>query len=456
MPVGNHDVIFALANSCIWQAAPADNMGGIEAMTAAQDTMKAIPWWKEPTKDQWLAWWAAWLGWTLDAFDFTMFLLIMVPISQEFNVPLAEVAFVLSVTLWLRLVGAVASGWLADRVGRKIPLMISILWYSAANFAAGFSPTFAYLFLFRALLGIGMGGEWPAGAALAMETWPVRSRGMMGGILQGSWGLGFMLSSAIYGLFYAYIGWRGMLWVGVLPALSVFYVRKFVKEPPIWLENRRRQRLEHREVRAPLLSIFKPRVLGNTLTACLWMAGGFVAYYSVNALFATHLQKDLHLAPGMVATPIFFANLGLFLSTCGWGWWADRFGRRWAIIIPALIALPLAPLYLLSTDFLWIAVGFIIQGMCAGGGMQGQMVPYLNERFPTEIRATASAFCYHQAAIWGGFVPLVLTLLSAHFGTSLAIMMILGTWIGCVAWATAAFYGPETKGTVLVPDLVVA
>ena len=96
-------------------------------MTAAQFTMKPIPWWREPTKDQWLAWWAAWLGWTLDAFDFTMFLLIMVPISQEFHVPLTDVAFVLSVTLWLRLVGAVGSGWLADRVGRKIPLMISNL-----------------------------------------------------------------------------------------------------------------------------------------------------------------------------------------------------------------------------------------------------------------------------------------------------------------------------------------
>ena len=425
-------------------------------MATSAETVERIPWWKEPTKDQWLAWWAAWLGWTLDAFDFTMFLLIMVPISQEFHVPLTEVAFVLSVTLWLRLVGAVGSGWLADRVGRKIPLMISILWYSLANFAAGFSPTFTWLFVFRALLGIGMGGEWPAGAALAMETWPIRSRGMMGGILQGSWGLGFMLSSAIYGLFYAYIGWRGMLWIGVLPALSVFYVRRFVKEPAIWVENRRLQRAEQREVHAPLVSIFKRRVLGNTLSACVWMAGGFVAYYSVNALFATHLQKDLHLAPGAVATPIFFANLGLFLSTCGWGWWSDRFGRRWSIIIPALIALPLAPLYLLSTDFLWIALGFILQGMCAGGGMQGQMVPYLNERFPTEIRATASAFCYHQAAIFGGFVPLVLTFLAEHFGTGLAGPMIIGTWIGAVAWATAAFFGPETKGKVLVSDLVVA
>ena len=148
-----------------------------------------------------------------------------------------------------------------------------------------------------------------------METWPVRSRGFMGGVLQGSWGLGFMASSAVYGLFSNYIGWRGMLWVGVLPALSVFYIRKFVKESPIWLENRRRQRVEQREVRAPLISIFRRRVLGNTLSACVWMAGGFVAYYSVNALFATHLQKDLQLAPALVATPIFFANFGLFLST---------------------------------------------------------------------------------------------------------------------------------------------
>jgi SHS family lactate transporter-like MFS transporter len=135
-----------------------------------------------------------------------------------------------------------------------------------------------------------------------METWPVRSRGFMGGVLQGSWGLGFMLSSGVYGLFYTSIGWRGMLWIGVLPALSVFYVRKFVKEPPVWLENRRRQRLEQREVRAPLISIFKRDVLGNTLSACVWLAGGFVAFYSVNALFATHLQKDLHLAPGLASS----------------------------------------------------------------------------------------------------------------------------------------------------------
>src|SRR5579864_3024622 len=142
-------------------------------MSTTTGSAQSISWWKEPTKDQWIAWWAAWLGWTLDAFDFTIFLLIMVPISQEFNVSLVSVTAVFTITLWLRLVGATASGWLADRIGRKTPLMISILWFSACNFIAGFSPSFWFLFLFRLLLGIGMGAEWPAGAALAMETWPM-------------------------------------------------------------------------------------------------------------------------------------------------------------------------------------------------------------------------------------------------------------------------------------------
>ena len=153
-------------------------------------------WWKEPTKDQWLAWVAAWLGWTLDAFDFTIFLLLMVPISKDFGVPLTEVAIVFTLTLWMRLVGATASGWLADRIGRKKPLMISIAWFSVCNLLAGLAPSFWLLLLFRTALGIGMGAEWPAGAALAMETWPQRSRGFMGSVLQGSWGLGALLSSA--------------------------------------------------------------------------------------------------------------------------------------------------------------------------------------------------------------------------------------------------------------------
>jgi SHS family lactate transporter-like MFS transporter len=225
---------------------------------AAGATDLPVAWWKEPTKDQWLAWIAAWLGWTLDAFDFTIFLLIMAPIAKEFGVSVTAVTAVLTFTFWLRFVGAVGSGWLADRIGRKTPLMLSILWYSACNFIAGFSPTFSFLFVVRALLGIGMGAEWPAGASLAMESWPARSRGLMSGVLQGSWSLGFALSSVAYWLLFDAIGWRGLLWLGILPAFVCVYIRYYVKEPAVWVENRKRQREQRKEMRAPLLTIFKP------------------------------------------------------------------------------------------------------------------------------------------------------------------------------------------------------
>jgi MFS transporter, SHS family, lactate transporter len=425
-------------------------------MTTVVGSAQRIPWWKEPTKDQWLAWWAAWLGWTLDAFDFTVFLLIMVPIAQEFDVPLTDVAIVFTITLWMRLVGAVASGWVADRVGRKLPLMLSILGYSFCNFIAGFSPAFWFLLLFRALLGFFMGAEWPAGAALSMENWPARSRGFMSGILQGSWGVGFLLSSALYGLFYSYVGWRGMLWLGVLPALSVFYVRRLVKEPPIWAENRRLQREENREMRTPLFSIFKPGVLSNTLTACGFMAGGFVLYYSIQALFPTHLQKDLGLSPALLATPIIIANVVVLLAAGFWGWIADRYGRRWSMIVPGVLSIPLAFFYLLTDDYITMVVGYVVMGAAGGGGMGGPIPAYLNERFPTEIRATATAFCYHQGAIWGGLVPPVLTYIATSYDTGFTIPMLVGACLGAALWVLSLVFSPEKRGKVLVSELSVA
>jgi SHS family lactate transporter-like MFS transporter len=423
---------------------------------ATIDTANRIPWWKEPTKDQWFAWVAAWLGWTLDAFDFTIFLLIMLPISQEFHVPLTEVTAVFTLTLWMRLVGATASGWLADRMGRKKPLMISIAWYSACNFIAAFSPAFWFLFLFRALLGIGMGAEWPVGAALAMENWPIRSRGFMGGVLQSSWGLGAVLSSAAYGLLYDSIGWRGLLALGVLPALLIVYVRIFVKEPPVWLENRRLQRTQHREVRTPLFSIFKRGLLANTLTACWMMASAFVVGYSIGGLFPTYLQRDLHLTPGHVALPVLLQSLMFFLSGSAWGWFADRVGRRWAIILPAILTIPVAPLYLLTTNYTMIVIFFTLQGAFGAGGMHAQYPAYLSERFPTEVRATAGGFVYHQGAIFGGLVGPILAYLATSWQLGFAIPMLIGTTVACVSLILAMAISPETRGKELVADLVVA
>ena len=430
-------------------------------MSGSNATASDIPWWKEPTKDQWYAYIAAWLGWTLDAFDFTIFLLIMLPISQEFGVPLTAVTAVFAVTLWMRLIGATVAGWMADRMGRKAPLMISIIWYSVCNFVAGFSPSFAFLFFWRALLGIGMGAEWPAGAALAMESWPPRSRGFMSGILQGSWGIGFALSALAYGFLYAPFetlgkgyGWRGLLILGVLPALVCIWIRIYVKEPEVWAENKRQQTANNAEVKFPLLMIFKPAFLWNTITGCVWMASAFCVYYSIWALFSTYLQKELSWTPLMVATPLFWANIVVFVGSGLWGIVADKYGRRWAIIIPAIIAIFVTPLYLWTKDPLFIIGGFIIQGMF-GGSIYGQNPSYLSERFPTEVRATASGFVYHQGAIWGGFVAPVLTYFAVDMKMGFAVPMMIGTTGSLIILVVAVFLGPETKGKVLTADIEV-
>jgi putative sialic acid transporter len=503
-------------------------------MTAvAEANDRSVPWWKEPTKDQWMAWTAGWLGWMLDAFDFTIFFLIMVPISQEFGVPLTLVAGTVTFTLWLRLAGAFGSGWLCDRIGRKTPLMISILWYSICNFAAGFAPSFAVLAFFRIALGIGMGAEWPAGAALAMESWPARSRGIMSGLLQGAWGLGFLLASLVYGLFYSYIGWRGMLWVGILPALLCVYIRFFVKESPVWEENHRKRTAERlaapatgtnaetilrvigwlagavlvavalffilKTVAPPLLgglidakllglllddklmgvvaagltpfvlpnlaamigvavpmqlAIFRPPLLWNTFTASIWMTGQFLVYYSMIAMFASWLQKDLKLSPGDVALPNILHNAIVFFAMGFWGFLGDRIGRRLAIIIPAIIGCFIAPLYLHTTDLTWITIGFALQGAFAGA-IYGLQPAYLTERFPTEVRGTASAFCYHFGTILGGLVPPAITFLAVDKGMGFPEPMLYGTIIGAIVAVVALILSPETKGIKFTSEVQV-
>jgi len=278
----------------------------------------------------------------------------------------------------------------------------------------------------------------------------------MGAVLQGSWGLGALLSSAAYGLLYDSIGWRGLLWIGVLPALSIVYIRIFVKEPPVWLENRRLQRSEQREVHAPLLKIFKRQALGNTLTACWMMASAFVVGYSVGGMFPSYLQRDLGLSPAFVALPVMLQSLMFFLSAAFWGLYADRVGRRRAIIWTAILTIPVAPLYLLTANYWMIVVFFTLQGAFGGGGMHVQWPHYLSERFPTEVRATAAGFCYHQGAIFGGLVGPFLAYFATSWNLGFAIPMLVGTTVASASLILAMTFSPETKGTELVPDIVLA
>ena len=234
-----------------------------------------------------------------------------------------------------------------------------------------------------------MGAEWPAGAALAMESWPPRSRGLMSGVLQGSWSLGFVLSSLAYALLYDSIGWRGLLWLGILPALAVVWVRKYVREPEVWVENRRRQRGIRQGAHAAVCHLQAEGAVGNTLTACWWMASGFVVYYSIWSLFAVHLQRDLHLGALMVGAPLIVANLVAFLASGFWGWLADIIGRRWSMMIPAFIGLFVTPVYLLSSDPLWIMLGLIRRASSPGRSMGRTRVIWLSVSRPRCVRPPA-------------------------------------------------------------------
>ena len=317
-----------------------------------------LPWWKEPTKDQWYAYIAAWLGWTLDAFDFTIFLLIMVPIAQEFDVPLTAVTAVFTITCGCAWSGATAAGWMADRMGRKTPLMISILWYSICNFIAGFSPTFAFLFFFRALLGIGMGAEWPAGAALAMESWPARSRGFMSGILQGSWGLGFALSALAYGFLYDDIGWRGLLWIGILPALRR-RVDPLLRQGAgsLGREPAAAAREEGRSARAAVHHLQAPAPLQHADGLPVDGARPSASTTRSGRCSRPTCRRICTGRRCMVATPLFWANIVVFAGSGLWGGVADKWGRRPAIIVPCIIAIFVTPLYLWTQDPTWIIAG---------------------------------------------------------------------------------------------------
>jgi SHS family lactate transporter-like MFS transporter len=237
--------------------------------------------------------------------------------------------------------------------------------------------------------------------------------------------------------------------------LAVVWIRIYVKEPKVWVENRRIQREQHQEFKAPLLDIFRLRILPNTLMACLWMASGFVIYYSVYGMFATHLQKDLHLSAGMVAMPIALANLVAFLASGAWGYVADVLGRRWAMIIPAAIGACVTPFYLMFDSYALVSGAFILQGAFLGA-IYGQNPSYLSERFPTEVRATASGFCYHQGAIWAGFTGPVLTYFAATQPMGFTIPMLITTTGAAIVFVVTLLYSPETKGKVLVSEITLA
>lgn len=243
-----------------------------------------------------------------------------------------------------------------------------------------------------------------------------------------------------------------MLWMGVLPTLAVVWIRVYVKEPEIWVENQKKQKASNTQVKAPLAAIFRKGVRMNTTSCCWWLMSAFTVYCSIFGLFATYLTRELHLTASQMGWPLMFSNRLTFLASFFWGSLTHIIGRRWAMIIPAVIGAAIAPIYLLTTDYMTIVVSLSIQGAFAGA-IYGINSSYANERFPTEIRATAAAFCYHIGAIVGGFLPPILTYFAIERHTGFALPMMIGTLARLVSFMITLFFSPETKGKAMASDL---
>lgn len=403
-------------------------------------------WWHDVTADQWKTLGGAWAGWVLDAFDFTILLLVLADIGKSFGVSLVAMGTVVTGTLFCRLFGGLLFGTWADRAGRLLPLMVSVASFSFFSLLTALSPNFAVFFAIRLLFGIGMGGEWASGTPLAMENWPREHRGMASGILQGGWPVGYLLATLVYFVVFPIWGWRALFVVGAFPALLVLFIRRKMPESPVYLQRqeRLRQRTEGIGDRFSLVRLFQPDLLRTTLHAFIVMGAMMFAYYSLTTFWPTFLTSALHL--GVAGKTLFLVclNASSLIGYWGAGWLSERFGRRPTLVGYAMLAVVSLPLYSLVPGAWAVFVGGLLIG-ALGVGLWGVIPAYLSERFPTSARAAGSGTAYHVGAAIGSFAATAVALIDAA-GASLGQAIALGGAIALAAVAISVALGPEPKG----------
>jgi MFS transporter, SHS family, lactate transporter len=398
-------------------------------------------------RDQRRAFIAAFVGWMLDGFDFTILTFVLIDIQRSFTIDSALAGALGTVTLMFRLVGGAVAGTLADRWGRKLPLILSIIWFSIFTVLSGFSTSYAMLFGCRALFGIGMGGEWAAGMPLALEHLPDRLRGAAAGILQGAWAWGYILSALVFQYLYPLmssharpdLAWRAMFWIGAIPAIVVLWIRSRVHESPVWLERQAASAGRKQDV--SLARIFRRDLVGTTFQCSILAAAFMVSYYSVTFWYPTLLRgRQLSTLPYLLAL-----NAGGIAGSAFWGSMSEgRLGRRGAITTAAFIGVAVVPLYVLSADPRLLLLGALLAGFGAHG-MWGAFPSYITERFPSEVRGAGAGFCYHAGALAGSVTSTVIGAMQVR-GIALDSAMAIAITISGLAVAVLIWLGPETRG----------
>ena len=380
---------------------------------------------------------ASFLGWSLDAFDFFLLVFVLKDIAAEFHTDISDVTIALFLTLAMRPIGAFIFGRAADRWGRRPTLMVDILLYSVLEFASGFAPSLTVLIILRALYGVAMGGEWGVGASLTMETIPPHARGFVSGLLQSGYPTGYFIASIVYGGLFQYIGWRGMFMVGVIPALLVLYIRRNVPESPSWSKQAERER-------GSTLTVLKSHWRLGIYAVALMTAFNFFSH-GTQDIYPTFLREQHHFDPHTVLLITVTLNLGAIIGGLAFGAFSERIGRRKAIMIAALIALPVLPLWAFSSGAVALALGAFLMQISVQGAW-GIIPVHLNEISPDEIRATFPGLVYQLGNLFAAVNLYMQTKIAAANGDNYGLAMALVAGVVAVVIAVLIMFGRERRG----------
>lgn len=392
---------------------------------------------------------AGFLGWTLDAFDFFVLTFVLIPVAHDFkatiptfiltlskgsNPEIPAVALTLTASLAMRPVGALIFGLMADRYGRRLPLMLDILFYSVIEVLSGLAPTYTVFLILRLLYGIGMGGEWGVGASLAMESVPAKWRGILSGVLQEGYALGYLIAAVVYYAVFPHWGWRPLFFIGGLPALLTLFVRAKVKEPQAWHESR----TDWTNYWQAIVRNWKTFVYLVVLMAMMNLIS-----HGTQDLYPTFLSRQRGFSPHSTAAITIVSMVGAILGGLAFGHFSDRRGRRRAMVTAVLLALVLVPAWILAPWTPLIVVGaFLMQFMVQGAW--GVIPAHLNELSPGELRGFFPGLAYQLGVLLASSVAYVEAVLAQRLSYAQAMGLLAAAVL--LVSAVVIAVGPEAKG----------
>lgn len=403
------------------------------------------PWYRGATRAQWRAFGSAYIGWMLDIMDLMLFAMVIPEISADLHFDKGVAGMIASLTLVATAFGGLIFGYLADRLGRTRSLVLSILCYSIGTALCGFAGSITELLLFRLLLGLGIGGEWSAGAALITETWPATHRAKVMAWVQSSFAVGYAVAAIAAAIVLPRFGWRWVFAVGLVPTLLAFWVRRHVEEPAIWREQKERLSLG-----GTLAMLFGPHAR-STIVGLAFTAAAMCGYWGLFTWIPAYLSTPV--AQGgrgfdMVhsTTWIVIMQIGAAVGFICFGYIADYIGRRRAFLLFFVLSAISVPTYVAIASPVWLlAFGPVVAFF--GTGFYSGFAPAFAEMFPTQVRATAQGFIYNTGRATSALAPAAVGLLSR--GSSVAIS--LGAMAGffLLAAAIVFLFMPETRGRAL-------